>query len=177
MVLFRLCLPWCTSLYLARTLKLVVENVPVPLLRLGEWALWELEQGWLILLEFCYVSLSAPPGKDCTGLSFVENCQCLLMKVKKILSRMHTPNSGRKTNKHPHTRKLHQTNKQKIEYPEETGMVLYVNVWHQLLKKIDCVREFQEYFQSLELCLKLTLFQPKPAQDPSWKCVYLLMFM
>lgn len=92
------------------------------------------------MLEFCYVSLSDPPGKDCTGFSFGENCQCLYMKVKMILSRMHSPKSGKKTT---NTLTLENSTKQTKENSEETGMVLFVNVSYQLLKKIiDCVREF-----------------------------------
>lgn len=67
------------------------------------------------------------------------------------------PFQGKKTTNTPaqETLPINQTNK-KNENPEETGMVLFISVWHQLFKKIiDCVSEFQEYFQSLELCLKL----------------------
>jgi len=39
----------------------------------GSWS----TVGFLCVLELCYVSFSAPPGKVCTGLRAGENGQCL----------------------------------------------------------------------------------------------------
>lgn len=89
---------------------------------------------------------------DCALVRITSVCR---WRLKRSFLGCILPVHGKKYNKHHHTRKL-LPNKQKNENPEETGMVLFVSVWHQVFKKIiDCVREFQEYFQSLELCLKL----------------------
>lgn len=82
------------------------------------------------------------------------------MKVKKILSRMRFPNSGKKNNKHPHTRKLHKTNKQTKQTKKwKLGRNRNGSFCQCLIPTFEednwFCQEFQEYFQSLELCSRL----------------------